>query len=54
MSCSTQALHYAAGGLSACFIAGRPFYWNQLLCDTLIFGGHNVIQRLYRPTGEVA
>jgi hypothetical protein len=46
------------GGLSACFLAGIPFYRNQLLGDTFytvaIFGGYSVIHRLYQPEGEAA
>ncbi len=46
------------GGLSACFLAGIPFYRNQVLGDTFytfaIFDGYRVIQHLYQPTGEAA
>src|ERR1700691_2989636 len=43
------------GGLSACFLAGIPFYRNQILGDAFytaaIFGGYALIDRLYQPTG---
>jgi hypothetical protein len=49
---------HTIGGLSACFLAGIPFYRNQVLGDIFytvaIFGGYSVIQRLYQPTGEAA
>ena len=45
-------------GLSACFLAGIPFYRNQILGDafytTAIFGGYALIHWIYQPTGEVA
>jgi hypothetical protein len=45
-------------GLSACFLAGIPFYRNQILGDAYytvaIFGGYALIQRLGQPTGEAA
>jgi hypothetical protein len=49
---------HTIGGLSACFLAGIPFYRNQILGDAFytaaIFGGYVVIHRLYQPTGEAA
>jgi hypothetical protein len=49
---------HTIGGLSACFLAGIPFYRNQLLGDTFytvaIFGGYALIHRIYQPTGEAA
>jgi hypothetical protein len=45
-------------GLSACFLAGIPFYRNQILGDAFytvaIFGGYALIQRLGQPTGAAA
>jgi hypothetical protein len=45
-------------GLSACFLAGIPFYRNQILGDAFytvaIFGGFALIQRLSQPAGESA
>ena len=49
---------HTIGGLSACLLAGIPFYRSQVLGDTFytvaIFGAYSVIQRLYQPTGEAA
>ena len=49
---------HTIGGLSACFLAGIPFYRNQILGDafyaTVIFGGYALIHRSYQPTGEAA
>lgn len=49
---------HTIGGLSACFLAGIPFYRNQILGDafytTAIFGGYALIHRLYEPAGEAA
>ena len=49
---------HTIAGLSACFLAGIPFYRNQILGDafytTAIFGGYALIHRLYQPTGEAA
>jgi hypothetical protein len=47
-----------ASGLSACFLAGIPFYGNQLLGDAFytvtLFGGHAVLNRLVRPLPRTA
>lgn len=44
---------HTASGLSACFVAGLPFYRNQMLGDAFytvaLFGGHAVISRYVRP-----
>jgi hypothetical protein len=49
---------HTISGLSACFLAGIPFYRNQILGDAFytaaIFGGYALIHRLYQPTGEAA
>jgi hypothetical protein len=49
---------HTIGGLSACFLAGIPFYRNQLLGDAFytaaIFSGYALVDRLYQPSGEVA
>jgi hypothetical protein len=49
---------HTIGGLSACFLAGIPFYRNQILGDAFytaaIFGGDALIHRIYQPTGEAA
>ena len=49
---------HTIGGLSACFLAGIPFYRNQILGDAFytaaIFGGYALIHRIYQPTGEAA
>ena len=49
---------HSASGLWACFLAGIPFYRNQVLGDAFytvaIFGGYALIQRLNAPRGEVA
>jgi len=45
-------------GLWACFLAGLPFYRNQILGDAFytvaIFGGFALLHRLSQPTGETA
>jgi len=49
---------HTTSGLWACFLAGLPFYRNQILGDAFytaaIFGGYALIQRLSEPTGEAA
>jgi hypothetical protein len=49
---------HTASGLSACFVAGIPFYRNQVLGDALytavLFGGHAVISRYVRPLPRTA
>jgi len=45
-------------GLSACYLAGVPFYRNQVLGDVVytvaIFGGYALINRLCEPTQQAA
>jgi hypothetical protein len=45
-------------GLSACFLAGIPFYENQVLGDAVytaaIFGGYAIIRRHYQPARQAA
>lgn len=47
-----------ASGLGACFVAGLPFYRNQLLGDVFytvaLFGGHAFLSRLVRPLPRIA
>ena len=49
---------HTASGLSACFVAGLPFYRNQILGDVFytvtLFGGHAVFSRLVRPLPRTA
>jgi hypothetical protein len=47
---SGQMYPHTIGGLSACYLAGMPFYQNQLLGD----GVHTVIHRLYQPARQAA
>ncbi len=45
-------------GLAACFVAGLPFYRNQLLGDAFytaaLFGSHALISRLIQPAPRTA
>jgi hypothetical protein len=45
-------------GLSACYLAGIPFYGNQVLGDVVytvaIFGGYALIHRLCEPAQQAA
>ena len=49
---------HTSAGLSACFLAGIPFYRNQVLGDVVytvaIFGGYAVLNRLCQPAEQVA
>jgi hypothetical protein len=49
---------HTTSGLWACFLAGLPFYRNQILGDAFYtaatFGGYALTQRLCEPTGEAA
>jgi hypothetical protein len=49
---------HTASGLSACFVAGLPFYRNQLLGDVFytvaIFGSHAILSRVVRPLPRTA
>ncbi len=53
-----QMYPHTIGGLSACYVAGIPFYRNQVLGDAFytlaIFGGYAVIHRLYQPSRQAA
>ena len=46
------------GGLSECYLAGIPFYQNQVLGDAVytiaIFGGYAVLNRLWQPVRQAA
>jgi hypothetical protein len=50
---SAELYPHTATGLSACYLAGVPFYRNQVLGDAVytvaIFGGYAVVQRLCQP-----
>ena len=45
-------------GLSACYVAGLPFYQNQVLGDAFytvaLFGSYMALNRLYQPLRQVA
>ena len=49
---------HTIGGLSACYVAGIPFYRNQVLGDAFytlaIFGGYAVLHRLCQPARQAA
>ena len=49
---------HTLGGLAECYLAGIPFYRNQVLGDALytiaIFGGYAVLNRLYQPARQAA
>ena len=49
---------HTAAGLSACFLAGIPFYRNQVLGDALytvaIFGGFAALSRYCQPMDQAA
>jgi hypothetical protein len=49
---------HTAAGLSACFLAGIPFYENQVLGDALytvaIFGGYAALNRYCQPVQQAA
>jgi hypothetical protein len=49
---------HTAAGLTACFLAGIPFYQNQALGDALytvgIFGGYEVLSRYCQPVLQVS
>jgi len=46
------------GGLSECYLAGIPFYRNQVLGDAVytiaIFGGYAILSRLWQPVRQAA
>src|SRR6266849_185932 len=47
---------HTAAGLTACFLAGIPFYQNQVLGDALytvgIFGGYQALSRYCQPVRQ--
>jgi hypothetical protein len=49
---------HTAAGLTACFLAGIPFYQNQVLGDALytvgIFGGYEALSRYCQPVRQAA
>lgn len=49
---------HTVAGLAACFVAGIPFYRNQLLGDAFytvaLFGGYAALSRLLRPLQQAA
>ena len=49
---------HTAAGLSACYVAGLPFYQNQVLGDAFytvaIFGGYAAIRHFYQPLRQAA
>ena len=49
----SQLYPHTAAGLSACYLAGLPFYQNQVLGDAFysvaIFGGYAAISRFCQP-----
>ena len=56
---ATERLYpHTLGGLSECFLAGIPFYRNQVLGDAVytiaIFGGYALLNRLCQPAQQAA
>ena len=56
---ATEQLYpHTAGGLAECYLAGIPFYRNQILGDAVytvaIFGGYAVLSRLCQPARQAA
>jgi hypothetical protein len=53
-----QLYPHTTAGLSACYLAGIPFYRNQVLGDAVytvaIFGGYAMLNRLCQPAQQVA
>jgi hypothetical protein len=49
---------HTAAGLAASFVAGIPFYQNQVLGDAFftvaIFGGYALLSRAFRPVAQAA
>ena len=49
---------HTTAGLSACYLAGIPFFRNQVLGDAVytvaIFGGHAIVNRLCQPAQQAA
>jgi hypothetical protein len=55
---TSQLYPHSIGGLSACFLAGIPFYQNQVLGDAVytvaLFGGYALLNRLCQPAHQAA
>jgi hypothetical protein len=55
---TSQWYPHTAAGLSACFLAGIPFYRNQVLGDALytvaIFGGYAALSHYCQPARQAA
>jgi len=56
---ATGALYpHTMAGLSACYLAGIPFYRNQVLGDVVytvaIFGGYAALNHLRQPVRQAA
>jgi hypothetical protein len=56
---ATERLYpHTIGGLAECFLAGIPFYRNQVLGDAAytvaLFGGYAVLSRLCQPARQAA
>jgi hypothetical protein len=53
-----QLYPHTMAGLSACYLAGIPFYRNQVLGDAVytiaIFGGYAILNRVCEPTRQAA
>jgi hypothetical protein len=49
---------HTAAGLAACYVAGLPFYQNQLLGDAFytfaLFGAHSLVSHLMQPAPQAA
>ena len=47
---------HTIAGLTACYVAGIPFYQNQLLGDAFytlaMFGGYALLSRFFQPVGQ--
>jgi hypothetical protein len=59
MFCSNGGFYpHTTAGLSACYLAGIPFYQNQVLGDAVytvaIFGGYAALNRLCQPAQQAA
>ena len=54
----SQWYPHTASGLTACFVAGIPFYRNQLMGDALytfaFFGGYRVLSHYCQPVQQAA
>jgi hypothetical protein len=55
---TSQWYPHTVTGLTACFVAGIPFFRNQLLGDAMytaaLFGGYAVLSRLCQPARQAA